>query len=65
MKEQEKKSLSEAARLARNAYMREYSKTHPRKKPVSPEKRREYQNRYWEKKAQKLAEGEQDDNEKR
>lgn len=50
----EKKGLSDAARLARNAYMREYRKTHPRKKKVSPEKRREYQSKYWEKKAQKI-----------
>lgn len=39
-----KHKLSEAAREARNAYMRDYNKR-------NPEKRKAYLARYWEKKA--------------
>lgn len=41
------KTLSEEARQARNAYGREYRRKHP-------EKVREYNRNYWEKKAQGL-----------
>lgn len=44
-----KVGLSEAARLARNRYQREWHQAHP-------EKEREYRQRYWERKAKKDAE---------
>ena len=44
-----KVGLSEAARLARNKYQREWHRAHP-------EKEREYRQRYWERKAKQDAE---------
>ena len=44
-----KVGLSEAARLARNRYQREWHQAHP-------DKEREYRQRYWERKAKQDAE---------
>lgn len=44
MAEKKKKKLSEEARKARNAYQREWNKN-------NRDKVKEYNNRYWEKKA--------------
>ena len=53
MSEENRKQLSEEARLKRNEYTRNWRKAHP-------EKRKEYQRRFWEKQA---AKDRQDDSE--
>jgi len=49
-KKKEKNAMSEAARKARNAYQRQWAKN-------NPDKVKEINRRYWERKATKAAEG--------
>ncbi len=48
MKEESRNKLSEEARQKRNEYVRNWKRAHP-------EKRKEYQRRFWEKQAAKAS----------